>query len=62
MKKSTKDIEANLPSRVENQAIKDVKGVFSTKIKKVNTKSFRFFKELFVYRITKIIHLSSRAL
>ncbi|MEJ9179023.1 transposase, partial [Bacillus thuringiensis] len=33
-KKSTKDIEANLPSAVKNQAIKDAKSVFSTKVKK----------------------------
>lgn len=41
-KKSTKDVEANLPSAVKNQAIKDAKSVFSTKVKKVNTKLFRF--------------------
>ncbi len=33
-KKSTKDIEVNLPSAVKNQAIKDAKGIFSTKVKK----------------------------
>lgn len=33
-KKSTKDIKANLPSAVKNQAIKDAKSVFSTKVKK----------------------------
>ncbi|KMP74376.1 transposase (plasmid) [Bacillus wiedmannii] len=33
-KKSTKDIEANIPSAVKNQAIKDAKSVFSTKVKK----------------------------
>lgn len=41
-KKSTKDVLANLLSAVKNQAIKDAKNVFSTKVKKVNTKSFRF--------------------
>ena len=33
-KKSTKDIEANIPSAMKNQAIKDAKSVFSTKVKK----------------------------
>lgn len=33
-KKNTKDIEVNLPSVVKNQAIKDTKSVFSTKVKK----------------------------
>ena len=33
-RKSTKDIEATLPSAVKNQAIKDAKSVFSTKVKK----------------------------
>ncbi|MDF9504274.1 transposase [Bacillus cereus] len=33
-KKSTKDIEVNLPSAVKNQAIKDSKSIFSTKVKK----------------------------
>ncbi|MGD7010376.1 RNA-guided endonuclease TnpB family protein, partial [Metabacillus sp. 84] len=33
-KKTTKDVPANLPSAVKNQAIKDAKSVFSTKIKK----------------------------
>ncbi|EEM44203.1 Transposase [Bacillus thuringiensis serovar pakistani str. T13001] len=33
-KKSTKDIQANLPSAVKNQAIKDAKSIFSTKVKK----------------------------
>jgi putative transposase len=35
-KKTTKDVVANLPSAVKNQAIKDAKSVFSTKIKKSN--------------------------
>ncbi|ALZ64635.1 hypothetical protein FORC13_p150 (plasmid) [Bacillus cereus] len=33
-KKSTKDIKANIPSAVKNQAIKDENNVFSTKVKK----------------------------
>ncbi|TBX72855.1 transposase, partial [Bacillus mycoides] len=33
-KKSTKDIEANIPSAVKNQAIKDAKSLFATKVKK----------------------------
>ncbi|MCR8844549.1 transposase [Paenibacillus sp. SC116] len=33
-KKSTKDIDANIPSAVKNQAIKDAKSVFTTKVKK----------------------------
>ncbi|KXY56657.1 transposase [Bacillus cereus] len=33
-KKSTKDIEADLPSAVKNQAIKDAKSLFSTKVQK----------------------------
>ncbi|PEP91968.1 IS200/IS605 family element transposase accessory protein TnpB, partial [Bacillus toyonensis] len=33
-KKSTKDIKANLPSAIKNQAIKDAKSIFSTKVKK----------------------------
>ena len=33
-KKTTKDVPANLPSAVKNQAIKDAKSVFSTKVKK----------------------------
>ncbi|HSI67616.1 MAG TPA: transposase [Planococcus sp. (in: firmicutes)] len=33
-KKTTKDISANLPSAVKNQAIKDAKSIFSTKVKK----------------------------
>ncbi|KQY79609.1 transposase [Paenibacillus sp. Root52] len=34
LKKTTKDVPANLPSAVKNQAIKDAKSVFSTKVKK----------------------------
>ncbi|WP_257959315.1 RNA-guided endonuclease InsQ/TnpB family protein [Bacillus sp. V3-13] len=33
-RKTTKDVPGNLPSTVKNQAIKDAKSVFSTKIKK----------------------------
>ncbi|UNK18360.1 transposase [Paenibacillus sp. N3/727] len=33
-KKTTRDVPANLPSAVKNQAIKDAKSVFSTKVKK----------------------------
>ncbi|MEY9977284.1 RNA-guided endonuclease TnpB family protein [Lysinibacillus sp. RC79] len=33
-KKSTKDVEANIPSAVKNQAIKDAKSGFSKKVKK----------------------------
>ncbi|PYE86958.1 hypothetical protein ATL10_10954, partial [Bacillus sp. 196mf] len=33
-KKSTKNIEVNLPSAVKNQEIKDAKSIFSTKVKK----------------------------
>ena len=33
-KKTSKDVFANLPSAVKNQAIKDAKSVFSTKVKK----------------------------
>lgn len=33
-KKTTKDVSSNLPSAVKNQAIKDAKSIFSTKIKK----------------------------
>lgn len=33
-KKTTKDVFSNLPSAVKNQAIKDAKSIFSTKVKK----------------------------
>lgn len=44
-KKSTKDIEANLPSAVKNQAIKDAKSVFSTKVKKSKYKIVPILKK-----------------
>lgn len=43
--KSTKDIEANIPSAVKNQAIKDAKSVFSTKIKKSKYKIIPMIKK-----------------
>jgi hypothetical protein len=43
-KKSTKDIEANIPSAVKNQAIKDAKSVFSTKVKKRKYKMIPILK------------------
>ncbi|MGH1144898.1 RNA-guided endonuclease TnpB family protein [Bacillus pseudomycoides] len=44
-KKSTKDIEANIPSAVKNQAIKDAKSVFSTKVKKSKYKIIPVLKK-----------------
>lgn len=44
-KKSTKDIEANIPSAVKNQAIKDAKSVFSTKVKKSKYKIVPILKK-----------------
>ncbi|EJR45715.1 RNA-guided endonuclease TnpB family protein [Bacillus mycoides] len=43
-KKSTKDIEANIPSAVKNQAIKDAKSLFATKVKKSNYKVIPILK------------------
>ncbi|EJQ65181.1 RNA-guided endonuclease InsQ/TnpB family protein [Bacillus mycoides] len=43
-KKSTKDIEANIPSAVKNQAIKDAKSLFATKVKKSNYKIIPILK------------------
>ncbi|WP_420974997.1 RNA-guided endonuclease InsQ/TnpB family protein [Bacillus thuringiensis] len=43
-KKTTKDIEVNLPSAVKNQAIKDAKSVFSTKVKKSKYKIIPILK------------------
>ena len=45
LKKSTKDVLANLPSAVKNQAIKDAKSVFSTKVKKSKYKIVPIFIE-----------------
>ncbi|EOO27509.1 transposase [Bacillus cereus VD133] len=44
-KKSTKDVLANLPSAVKNQAIKDAKSVFSTKVKKSKYKIVSILKK-----------------
>ncbi|MCR6850445.1 transposase [Bacillus sp. IBL03825] len=44
-KKSTKDVLANLPSAVKNQAIKDAKSVFSTKVKKSKYKIVPILKK-----------------
>lgn len=43
-KKTTKHVEANLPSAVKNQAIKDAKSVFSTKVKKSKYKIIPILK------------------
>ena len=43
-KKSTKDIEANIPSAVKNQAIKDAKSLFATKVKKSKYKIIPILK------------------
>ncbi|QWI50173.1 MULTISPECIES: RNA-guided endonuclease TnpB family protein [Bacillus cereus group] len=43
-KKSTKDIEANIPSAVKNQAIKDAKSLFATKVKKSHYKIIPILK------------------
>ncbi|MGE6548606.1 RNA-guided endonuclease TnpB family protein [Bacillus mycoides] len=43
-KKSTKDIEANIPSAVKNQAIKDAKSLFATKVKKSKCKIIPILK------------------
>ncbi|MHC2835579.1 transposase [Bacillus sp. F9_6S_D1_P_5] len=45
-KKSTKDIEANIPSAVKNQAIKDAKSLFATKVKKSHYKIIPILKRL----------------
>jgi putative transposase len=44
-KKSTKDIEANIPSAVKNQAIKDAKSLFATKVKKSKYKIIPILKK-----------------
>ncbi|TBX59060.1 transposase [Bacillus mycoides] len=44
-KKSTKDIDANIPSAVKNQAIKDAKSMFATKVKKSNYKIIPILKK-----------------
>ncbi|MGX5480270.1 RNA-guided endonuclease InsQ/TnpB family protein [Bacillus thuringiensis] len=44
-KKSTKDIKANIPSAVKNQAIKDAKSLFATKVKKSNYKTIPILKK-----------------
>ncbi len=44
-KKSTKDVLVNLPSAVKNQAIKDAKSVFSTKVKKSKYKIIPILKK-----------------
>ncbi|MGG3443822.1 RNA-guided endonuclease InsQ/TnpB family protein [Bacillus nitratireducens] len=44
-KKSTKDVLANLPSAVKNQAIKGAKSVFSTKVKKSKYKIVPILKK-----------------
>ena len=45
IKKTTKDVPANLPSAVKNQTIKDAKSVFSTKVKKSNYKMIPVLKK-----------------
>nr|WP_225942085.1 transposase [Sporosarcina limicola] len=44
-KKSTKDIEADIPSAVKNQAINDAKSIFSKKVKKSNYKIIPILKK-----------------
>lgn len=44
-KKTTKHVHANLPSAVKNQAIKDAKSVFSTKVKKSKYKIIPILKK-----------------
>ncbi|PRT03710.1 RNA-guided endonuclease TnpB family protein [Bacillus wiedmannii] len=43
-KKSTKDIEANIPSAIKNQAIRDAKSLFTTKVKKSKYKIIPILK------------------
>lgn len=44
-KKSTKDVIASIPSAVKNQAIKDAKSIFSTKVKKSKYKLIPVLKK-----------------
>ena len=54
-KKTSKHVQANIPSALKSQAIRDASSIFLKKVKKVIIRSFRFLRGQYVFGTTRTL-------